>query len=78
MVIRIIIFVIVFIGLLLPIFKLVKFIVRKINCSLNTEANIDSLNELKDKKTELINDITQKENTIEKELKELKNIKKEI
>jgi hypothetical protein len=70
--------VIVFIGLLLPIFKLVKFIVRKINCSLNTEANIDSLNDLKDKKTELINNIDQKEDSLKKELKELKEIKKEI
>lgn len=78
MIIRLIIFAIVFIGLLFPIFKFVRFVIGKINTSLNTEANIDSLNELKDKKTELINNIDQKENYLKKELKELKNIKKEI
>lgn len=78
MVIRILIFAIVFIGLLFPIFKFVRFVIGKINTSLNTEANIDSLNELKDKKTELINNIDQKEDSLKKELKELKEIKKEI
>lgn len=78
MIIRTILFLVVVTVLFIPVFRLIKFISRKFNAVLNSDANKETLKKINDEKQEFIKNIDEKELSIKQELKELKNIKKEI